>query len=92
MPKLEQVIAAEADEAAFRASAAFRLRDEDVVGVRLATGAPCTGHGAMFEPWPGPEAGVARWFQLVSGHAVGVTDPAAGPQQVYLWTTDPDRT
>ena len=92
MPKLEQVMATEADDAAFRESAAFRLRNENVVAMRLATGAPCAGHAAIFEPWPGPERHVVRWFQLDSGHAVGVTDSQAGPQQVYLWTTAPEHT
>ena len=92
MPNLQQVMIIETGDAAFRASAAYRLRNEDVVAMRLNTGAPCASHGAMFEAWPGPEPHVARWFRLASGHAVGVTDPSAGPQQVFLWTMEADRT
>ena len=41
--------------------------------MKLATGAPCAGHGAMFAPWPGPETDVERWYLLESGRAVGVS-------------------
>ena len=62
----------EIGEDRFRTSDAFALREERVTAMKLATGAPCAGHGAMFAPWPGPETDVERWYLLESGRAVGV--------------------
>ena len=62
----------EIGEEQFRATAAFPLRGEQVTAMKLATGAPCDGHGAMFAPWPGPESGITRWYLLESGCAVGI--------------------
>ena len=58
MPTLGQVMRSEIGEDRFRTSDAFALREERVTAMKLATGAPCAGHGAMFAPWPGPETDV----------------------------------
>jgi len=50
------------------------LLDDQVVGMRLTTGAPCSSHSELFAPWPGPEDGIKRWFQLAGGSAVGVVE------------------
>ncbi len=79
MPKLRNVLEREA--AAVRQPPALddRLLELDVVGLRLATGAPCSSNAQLFAPWPGPEAHVKRWFVLENGQAVGlVEDPEKG--------------
>ena len=87
MPTLGQVMRSEIGEERFRATGAFALRDERVTAMRLATGAPCAGHGAMFAPWPGPETGVERWFLLESGRAVGVAGAEGDAPRLYLCET-----
>ena len=71
----------------FRASDAFEHREERVTAMRLATGAPCAGHGAMFAPWPGPETDVERWFVLESGRAVGVAGAESDAPRLHLCET-----
>lgn len=88
MPTLDQVMRSEIGEARFRATDAFALRGERVTAMKLATGAPCAGHGAMFAPWPGPETGVERWYRLESGRAVGVAGTQSGEPQLYLCDAD----
>ena len=84
MPTLGQVMRSEIGEERFRATGAFALRDEWVATIKLATGAPCDGHGAMFAPWPGPEAGVERWYLLESGRAVGLAGAGTATPRLYL--------
>ena len=78
----------EIGEERFRATGAFALREERVTAMKLATGAPCDSHGAMFAPWPGPETDVERWFLLESGRAVGVAGVEGGTLRLHL--CDPD--
>ena len=87
MPTLGQVMRSEIGEARFRTSRAFNLREERVTAMKLATGAPCDSHGAMFAPWPGPEADVERWYLLESGRAVGVADAGSGTPRLHLCDT-----
>lgn len=74
----------EIGEGRFRTSGAFPLRDERVTAMKLATGAPCDSHGAMFAPWPGPEPGVERWYLLASGRAVGVAGAEGDAPVLHL--------
>ena len=87
MPTLGQVMRSEIGEDRFRATDAFGLREERVTAMKLATGAPCAGHGAMFAPWPGPETDVERWFLLESGRAVGVAGAGSGAPRLHLCET-----
>ena len=87
MPTLAQVMRSEIGEERFRATGAFVLRDERVTTMKLATGAPCAGHGAMFAPWPGPETDVERWFLLESGRAVGVAGAESDAPRLRLCET-----
>ncbi len=84
MPTLGQVMRSEIGEARFRTSGAFDLREEQVTAVKLTTSAPCDSHGAMFAPWPGPEADVERWYLLESGRAVGVAGAGSGTPRLHL--------
>ena len=74
----------EIGEERFRASGAFVLREERVTAMKLATGAPCAGHGAMFAPWPGPETDVERWYLLESGRAVGLAGAEGETPRLHL--------
>ena len=84
MPTLGQVMRSEFGEDRFRTSDAFALREERVTAMKLATGAPCAGHGAMFAPWPGPETDVERWYLLESGRAVGVAGAGSDAPRLRL--------
>ena len=88
MPTLGQIMCSEIGEERFRATGAFALRDERVTAMRLATGAPCAGHGEMFAPWPGPEKGVETWYLLESGRAVGVAGTESGTPRLHICTSD----
>ena len=74
----------EIGEDRFRTSDAFALREERVTAMKLATGAPCAGHGAMFALWPGPETDVERWYLLESGRAVGVAGAESDAPRLRL--------
>lgn len=87
MPTLGQIMRSEIGEERFRTTGAFALREERVTAMKLATGAPCSGHGAMFAPWPGPETDVERWYLLESGRAVGVADAESGAPRLRLCET-----
>ena len=87
MPTLAQVMRSEIGEERFRTTGAFALRDERVTAMKLATGAACTGHGAMFAPWPGPETDVERWYLLESGRAVGVAGAQSNAPRLRLCET-----
>ena len=78
----------EIGEERFRATGAFAFRDERVTAMKLATGAPCDSHGAMFAPWPGPETNVERWFLLDSGRAVGVARGESDAPRLHLFEAD----
>ena len=88
MPTLGQIMRSEIGEDRFRATDAFALREERVTAMKLATGAPCAGHGAMFEPWPGPETDVERWYLLESGRAVGVAGAESDALRLCLCEAD----
>ncbi len=90
MPTLQRVMLREVGEARFRASVAWPLRGERVVAVRLASGAPCSSHEAVFSPWPGPHDGVKRWFELESGNAVGIEEDG-DTVRVQVWGALPNR-
>ena len=92
MPTLGQVLARETSPEAFRSSPAWRYRDEEVIALRLATGAPCDGHAEAFAEWPGSEPGVTRWYQLAGGAAVAVAGNCEQTQRVHLWTSVSDPT
>ena len=87
MPTLDQIMRTEIGEERFRTTAAFALREERVIAMKLATGAPCAGHGAMFAPWPGPETEVERWYLLESGRAVGVAGAEGDSPRLHLCET-----
>ncbi|MGI9383769.1 MAG: hypothetical protein ACR2PO_11500 [Methyloligellaceae bacterium] len=79
MPKLRNVLEREAAMGGRSPALDERLLELDVVGLRLATGAPCSTHAELFAPWPGPEQHVSRWFMLENGQAVGlIEDPDKG--------------
>ena len=84
MPTLGQIMRREIGEDRFRATGAFTLRDERVTAMKLATGAPCDSHGAMFAPWPGPEQDVERWYRLENGAAVGIAGAESGTPRLHL--------
>ena len=84
MPTLGQIMRSEIGEERFRTTAAFALREERVTAMKLATGAPCDGHGAMFAPWPGAETDVERWYLLESGRAVGVAGAESDAPRLHL--------
>ena len=88
MPTLGQVMRSEIGEERFRATGAFALREERVTAMKLATGAPCDSHGAMFAPWPGPETDVERWYLLESGRSVGVAGAESGSPRLHLCESD----
>ena len=88
MPSLQQVMTREIGEDRFRASGAWRLRDQQVVAVKPATGAPCDGHASAFAPWPGPHRDVKRWYELDSGCAVGIEE-LEDQVRVQVWDADP---
>ena len=84
MPTLGQVMRSEIGDDRFRATDAFAHREERVTAMRLATGAPCASHGAMFAPWPGPEPDVQRWYLLESGRAVGVAGAESDTPRLHV--------
>ena len=88
MPTLARIMRSEIGDERFRATAAFALRAEKVTAMKLATGAPCDGHGAMFAPWPGPETDVERWYLLESGRAVGVAGAESDAPRLHLFEAD----
>lgn len=52
----------------------YPFLDVAVTAFRLNTGAPCDGHSAMFQPWPGIGEHVRRWFVLANGKAVAIDE------------------
>ena len=90
MATLGQIMRSEIGEERFRATGAFALREERVTAMKLATGAPCDSHGAMFAPWPGPETDVERWYLLESGRAVGVADAESDAPRLRLCKASPE--
>ena len=78
----------EIGEERFRTTVAFTHREEQVTAMKLATGAPCDSHDAMFAPWPGPETGIERWYLLESGRAVGVAGSESDAPRVHLYEAD----
>ena len=81
MPTLQDVLEMECPDLA---TGALRPRELQA-GVRemfLATGAPCSSHGAVFRAWPGRAKNVYRWFVLEDGMAVGLTGSQEAPEGV----------
>ena len=91
MPTLGRIMRSEIGEDGFRATAAFALREERVTAMKLATGAPCAGHGTMFAPWPGPETDVERWYLLESGRAVGLAGAESDSPRLHLFEAGSSR-
>ena len=89
MPTLGQIMRMEIGEDRFRETCAFAFREERVTAMKLATGAPCAGHGAMFAPWPGLETDVERWYRLESGRAVGVAGAGSDAPRLHLCEAGP---
>ena len=87
MPTLGQIMRSEIGEERFRTTDAFAFREEQVTAMKLATGAPCDSHDAMFAPWPGPETDVERWYLLESGRAVGVVGAGSDAPRLRLRET-----
>lgn len=81
MPTLRDILNKEAGGVSLGPDFDQSLLDDQVVGMRLTTGAPCSSHSELFAPWPGPENGIKRWFQLAGGAAVGV-DESTGDSPV----------
>ena len=92
MPTLGQVMRSEIGDDRFRATDAFAFREEQVTAMKLATGAPCAGHGEMFAPWPGLETDVERWYLLESGRAVGVAEAEGDAPRLHLCEASPEPT
>ena len=88
MPTLGQVMRLEIGDELFRTTVAFALRKERVIAMKLATGAPCDSHDAMFAPWPGPETDVERWYALESGRAVGVARAESDAPRLHVCEPD----
>ena len=88
MPTLGQIMRSEIGAERFRTTVAFALREERVTAMKLATGAPCDSHDAMFAPWPGSELDVERWFLLESGRAVGIAGAESDAPRLHLCETD----
>ena len=75
-----------------RNTPAYQFRNQQVTAIKLNTGAPCSSHDALFEPWPGPESGVTEWYVLDNGYAVGKRGDADGAHlfPVVLLSSDLD--
>lgn len=84
MPVLRDILEKETGSVTLGADFDRALLDELVVGLRLTTGAPCSSHAELFAPWPGPEPGIRRWFQLANGVAVGVVEAANGGRSLAV--------
>ncbi len=81
MPTLKQVLPKQFAEGRYADAPAYAMRDVKVIARKLATGAPCSSHGAgaLFETWPGPHKHVRYWFVLENRKAVGFDeDPEKG--------------
>lgn len=79
MPELKDVLPLLTNDARFRDSEAYTLRNQQVTAIRLATGAPCSSKSDLFSAWPGEETGVTEWYALENGFAVGkITDHDGG--------------
>ena len=71
MPELKEILPLLTNDARFRNSEAYTLRNQQVTAIRLATDAPCSSYSELFSPWPGQETGVTEWYALENGFAVG---------------------
>ena len=77
MPSLKQMLAKAPTDAIERARLGALL-EQRVVAVKK-TGAPCSGHPDLYQPWPGPHEHVRTWYVLDNGKAIGVNeDPDKG--------------
>lgn len=85
MPKLYQVLEQELGSGTSFDSLPRSLLDGEVVGVFLASGAPCDSHSAGFADWPGSESDVSRWFRLAAGASVGIRSRDGAPHGLALW-------
>lgn len=87
MPTLRDILEKEAGGVSLGSDFDQTLLDHQVIGMRLTTGAPCSSHSELFAPWPGPEDGIKRWFQLAGGTAVGVVE--TGDENRVVAVADP---
>lgn len=72
MANLKHVLPGLLEDASYRNSRAYSLRDQRVIAMKLTSGAPCSSHSELFAAWPGPEQGIEKWFILENGAAVGI--------------------
>lgn len=76
MPELKTVLPSLIEDRNPRNTQAYEFRNQQVSEIKLATGAPCSSHDDLFEPWPGTETNITEWYVLENGYAVGKgTDP-----------------
>ena len=71
MPELKDVLPNLTEDAAYRDTAAYKLRNQRVTAIKLTSGEPCSSHSELFALWPGPEQNIEEWYLLDSGQAVG---------------------
>lgn len=78
MPELKTILPALMEDEDLKDTRAYKLRNRQVTAIKLTTGAPCSSHDGLFEPWPGPETDVSEWYVLDNGYAVGKGGHADG--------------
>lgn len=78
MPVLKTILPALMEDEDLKDTRAYKLRNRQVTAIKLTTGAPCSSHDGLFEPWPGPETDVSEWYVLDNGYAVGKGGHADG--------------
>ena len=71
MPELKTILPAVMEGGNPKNTRAYEFRNRQVTAIKLTTGAPCSSHDDLFEPWPGPETDVSEWYVLDNGYAVG---------------------
>ena len=71
MPELKDVLPNLTEDAAYRNTAAYKLRNHRVTAIKLTSGEPCSSNSEIFAPWPGPEQSIEEWYLLDNGQAVG---------------------
>jgi len=72
MPALKDVIPDLQTRRELKLTQAYEYRHEQVCAIKLTTGAPCSAHADLFEPWPGEPGNIEKWYVLDNGVAVGL--------------------
>ena len=92
MPELKTLLPALMEDGNLKNTRAYEFRNQQVTAIKLTTGAPCSSHDDLFEPWPGPETNVSEWYVLDNGYAVGKGGDADGTHlfPVVLLTAETD--